>query len=298
MWQRHKDIWSKEKTCDRLPKFLIIGPQKTGTTALHSFLSLHPAISSSFPSPISYEEVQFFSGPNYQRGIDWYMDFFPIPSNVSTDFLFEKSANYFDSEVAPPRATALLPRAKIIAVLINPADRAYSWYQHQRAHQDVVALNYSFHEVVSARRSSPPALQALQRRILGPGAYASHLDRWLHHYQPSQLLIVDGVLLRSNPVQVMNGVQKFLGVTPHYNYTQALMFDETKGFWCQRLDGARSRCLGKSKGRKYPDMSAETRALLSEHYREQNLELLRLFNRLGQAPPPWLREELHGASWS
>lgn len=28
--KRHKDIWSKEKTCDRLPKFLVIGPQKTG----------------------------------------------------------------------------------------------------------------------------------------------------------------------------------------------------------------------------------------------------------------------------
>ncbi|KAG5262946.1 hypothetical protein AALO_G00280750 [Alosa alosa] len=304
LWQnpchdkRHKDIWSKEKTCDRLPKFLIIGPQKTGTTALHSFLSLHPAISSSFSSPVSFEEVQFFSGPNYQRGIDWYMDFFPVPSNVSTDFLFEKSANYFDTEAAPPRASALLPRAKIIAVLINPADRAYSWYQHQRAHLDPVALNFSFHEVVSAGRSSPPALQTLQRRSLGPGAYASHLDRWLHHYQPSQLLVVDGVLLRSNPVQVMDGVQKFLGVTPHYNYTQALMFDESKGFWCQRLDGARSRCLGKSKGRKYPDMPAETRALLSGHYREQNLELLRLLSRLGQTPPPWLREELQGASWN
>lgn len=58
-----------------------------------------------------------------------YMDFFPFPSNVSTDFMFEKSANYFDTEVAPKRAAALLPKAKILAVLINPSDRAYSWYQ-------------------------------------------------------------------------------------------------------------------------------------------------------------------------
>lgn len=58
-----------------------------------------------------------------------YMDFFPVPSNASTDFLFEKSATYFDSEVVPRRGAALLPRAKIITVLINPADRAYSWYQ-------------------------------------------------------------------------------------------------------------------------------------------------------------------------
>lgn len=57
------------------------------------------------------------------------MDFFPVPSNASTDFLFEKSATYFDSEVVPRRGAALLPRAKIITVLTNPADRAYSWYQ-------------------------------------------------------------------------------------------------------------------------------------------------------------------------
>lgn len=57
------------------------------------------------------------------------MDFFPFPSNITTDFMFEKSANYFDTEVAPKRAAALLPRAKVLAVLINPSDRAYSWYQ-------------------------------------------------------------------------------------------------------------------------------------------------------------------------
>lgn len=57
------------------------------------------------------------------------MEFFPIPSNTTSDFYFEKSANYFDSEVAPRRAAALLPKAKILTILINPADRAYSWYQ-------------------------------------------------------------------------------------------------------------------------------------------------------------------------
>lgn len=34
-------------------------------------------------------------------------------------------------------------------------------------------------------------------------------------------------------------------------------FDEDKGFWCQGLEGGKTRCLGKSKGRRYPDMDAE-----------------------------------------
>lgn len=57
------------------------------------------------------------------------MEFFPLPSNTSSDYYFEKCANYFDSELAAPRAAALLPKAKIITVLISPAERAYAWYQ-------------------------------------------------------------------------------------------------------------------------------------------------------------------------
>ncbi|VFV34234.1 bifunctional heparan sulfate N-deacetylase/N-sulfotransferase 2 isoform X2 [Panthera pardus] len=218
LWQnpcddkRHKDIWSKEKTCDRLPKFLIVGPQKTGTTAIHFFLSLHPAVTSSFPSPSTFEEIQFFNGPNYHKGIDWYMDFFPVPSNASTDFLFEKSATYFDSEVVPRRGAALLPRAKIITVLTNPADRAYSWYQHQRAHGDPAALNYTFYQVISASSQAPLALRSLQNRCLVPGYYSTHLQRWLTYYPSGQLLIVDGQELRTNPAASMESIQKFLGL--------------------------------------------------------------------------------------
>ncbi|XP_026555422.1 bifunctional heparan sulfate N-deacetylase/N-sulfotransferase 3 isoform X2 [Pseudonaja textilis] len=241
LWQnpcddkRHRDIWSKEKTCDRLPKFLVIGPQKTGTTALYLFLIMHPSIISNSPSPKTFEEVQFFNRNNYHRGIDWYMEFFPTPSNVTTDFLFEKSANYFHSEEAPKRAASLIPKAKIITILIDPSDRAYSWYQ---------------------------------------------------------LLIIDGQQLRNDPAIVMEEVQKFLGVTPHYNYSEALTFDSHKGFWCQLLEEGKTKCLGKSKGRKYPPMDSECRAFLSSYYRDHNVELSKLLHKLGQPLPSWLRQEL------
>ncbi|RXN00329.1 Bifunctional heparan sulfate N-deacetylase/N-sulfotransferase 4 [Acipenser ruthenus] len=220
--KRHKDIWSKEKTCDRLPKFLVVGPQKTGTTAMYLFLVMHPSITSNFPSLRTFEEVQFFNGNNYHKGIDWYMDFFPVPSNVTSDFLFEKSANYFPSEDAPKRAAALVPKSKIITLLINPSDRAYSWYQHQRAHEDHAALKYSFYEVISAGHHAPAELRSLQNKCLVPGWYAIHIEHWLTYYPPSQLLIIDGQQLRSDPAAVMDEVQKFLGVSPYYNYSQAL----------------------------------------------------------------------------
>ncbi|NXM48155.1 NDST4 sulfotransferase, partial [Gymnorhina tibicen] len=298
LWQnpcddkRHRDIWSRDKTCDHLPKFLVIGPQKTGTTALYLFLLMHPSIISNLPSPKTFEEVQFFNGNNYHKGIDWYMDFFPTPSNITTDLLFEKSANYFHSEEAPKRAASLIPKAKIITILIDPSDRAYSWYQHQRSHEDPAALKFNFYEVITSSPWAPSEIRALQRRCLTPGWYALHIERWLTHFPASQLLIIDGQQLRSDPATVMDEVQKFLGVSPHYNYSEALTFDPQKGFWCQLLEGGKTKCLGKSKGRKYPPMDQESRAFLSSYYRDHNVELSKLLHRLGQPLPSWLRQEL------
>jgi heparan sulfate N-deacetylase/N-sulfotransferase NDST2 len=96
--RRHREIWSESKSCDRLPNFLVIGPQKTGTTALYSFLQMHPSVESNFPNPETFEEVQFFSGKNYINGIDWYMENFPPRVNGSP-YLFEKSATYFDRDL-------------------------------------------------------------------------------------------------------------------------------------------------------------------------------------------------------
>ena len=69
--KRHVEIWAKYKSCTRLPHFIIIGPQKTGTTALFTFLSMHPLLVPSFTSIDTHEEVQFFHNTNYKKGVDW-----------------------------------------------------------------------------------------------------------------------------------------------------------------------------------------------------------------------------------
>jgi len=63
-----------------------------------------------------------------------YMDHFPSTvqdgnGGSRSRLLFEKSAGYFDSELAPLRIYTLLPHVKLICILLNPAQRAYSWYQ-------------------------------------------------------------------------------------------------------------------------------------------------------------------------
>ncbi|KAF6212232.1 hypothetical protein GE061_012753 [Apolygus lucorum] len=220
---RHKKIWSHNKTCDQLPKFLVIGPQKTGTTALYTFLSMHPNISSNIHSPETFEEIQFFNGRNYYRGLSWYMDFFPASKNTTSQY-FEKSATYFDGEMVPKRAHALLPQAKLVTILISPAKRAYSWYQHMRSHQDPVALNYTFYDVITAIDSSPKPLRDLRNRCLNPGRYSQHLERWLLYYPQQQLHIIDGEQLRLSPIEIMDQLQKFIKIVPLYDYNTHLRY--------------------------------------------------------------------------
>lgn len=49
----------------------------------------------------------------------------------------------------------------------------------------------------------------------------------------------------------------FLFLLPTNGLFLLSRFDEGKGFWCQGLEGGKTRCLGKSKGRRYPEMDSE-----------------------------------------
>ncbi|XP_022908158.1 bifunctional heparan sulfate N-deacetylase/N-sulfotransferase [Onthophagus taurus] len=289
---RHQKIWSKNKSCESLPNFLVIGPQKTGTTALYTFLSLHPTIKSSLPSKETFEEIQFFNGNNYYKGLDWYMNFFPIEPNV-TSIYFEKSATYFDGENVPKRVHALLQTAKLVTILISPAKRAYSWYQHTKAHGDLIANNYSFHDVITAGDTAPKPLRDLRNRCLVPGKYAQHLERWLSYFSASQLLIINGDMLKTNPVEVMDEMQKFLKVGTIFNYTSHLRFDSTKGFFCQIVNGDKTKCLGKNKGRQYPLMEERSAKFLQRFYLSHNTALVKLLKRIGvRNVPQWLKDDL------
>lgn len=59
------------------------------------------------------------------------MQQFPWVENSSDNLLFEKSANYFTENSAPLRISNLLPKVKLICIIIDPSVRAYSWYQVQ-----------------------------------------------------------------------------------------------------------------------------------------------------------------------
>lgn len=59
--------------------------------------------------------------------------------------------------------------------------------QHQRAHEDHAALEFTFFDVISAKPGAPASLRSLQSRCLIPGLYSTHLERWLTYYHANQV---------------------------------------------------------------------------------------------------------------
>src|SRR5947209_8592328 len=105
-----------------LPNFLILGAQKAGTTALYAYLRWHPEITGP-----SFKEVSFFDR-HYARGERWYRAHFPARRRP---FVGEASPSYLFHPLVPERVARLLPDARLVAILRNPVDRAFSHYQHE-----------------------------------------------------------------------------------------------------------------------------------------------------------------------
>jgi hypothetical protein len=116
-----------------LPDFIIVGAQRSGTTSLYRYLTAHPSV-----VPASRKEVHFFD-INYDRGLSWYQAHFPLEARrryheTLRGRIFrtgEASPYYIFHPHALRRIAATLPRVKLVAILRNPIDRAYSQYHHE-----------------------------------------------------------------------------------------------------------------------------------------------------------------------
>ncbi len=107
------------------PDFVIIGTQRGGTTSLHAYLSAHPQVA----TPAT-KELHFITD-RYERGLDWYLGQFPaeLPPDVITG---EATPYALFHPLAPRRLREIAPAARLIVLLRNPVDRAYSHYLLER----------------------------------------------------------------------------------------------------------------------------------------------------------------------
>ncbi|MBO8151777.1 MAG: sulfotransferase [Candidatus Marinimicrobia bacterium] len=123
----------------RLADFLIVGAAKSGTTSLHYYLGQHPYIEMSKPKELKflswYAGIRGFNGPGDKkctesRVVKSYDDYLNIFSAESKDVLCGESSTdnlYFHIEVIL-LIKKIIGEPKIIIILRNPVDRAFSAY--------------------------------------------------------------------------------------------------------------------------------------------------------------------------
>lgn len=180
-----------------LPNFLVIGAMRSGTTWLDSLLRSHPQVF----LPLQRKEVHFFD-QHYQRGMEWYAQFFELPSNHDSALHFEAvgevTPSYLYVEECPRRIAASLPDCKLIAILRNPVDRAYSHYWYARSHRH---LDIDFETFLLKRRD-----------VFERGLYARQLGRYWERFPREALLVLIFERAISQPEAACRQLADFLGI--------------------------------------------------------------------------------------
>lgn len=176
------------------PTFLGIGAQKCGTTWLHKLLSHHPNVWTANP-----KEVDFFSN-HYDRGYEWYGRFFE--EGAARTARGETSPSYLYNPAVPARVKAYAPDLKLILILRDPIERAYSNHLHEVRKQHFTA-SLRFEDGMA---NNPTYVE--QSR------YAQHLKRWLAHFDREQILCLLLEDIQADGEGATRQVCEFLGVEP------------------------------------------------------------------------------------
>lgn len=181
-----------------LPNFLICGAQKAGTTALYEYLSQHPDVLMSRP-----KETWFFDA-NYDKGLEWFASHFEAYDGESA--VGEATARTMFIPEAAPRVAEHLPEAKLIFVLRNPIDRAYSQY-HYAIQTGQVQTNCPFHKLIRDEQSE------FRKEMIQRGMYARQIGRFAEYFDDDQMKILFHKDLCQNPKKTVAKTYSFLGVS-------------------------------------------------------------------------------------
>lgn len=195
----------------RLPDFIIAGAPRSGTTWLYLLAQRHPQLA--MAEPITPEPKFFLVDELWQQGVDYYSTkwFDPLPAGR---VLGEKSTNYLEAPQVAERISRVLPRVKLIFLLRNPVDRAYSNYLWSR--QNGLETE-TFERALALEEQRERDLMA-QLRYARPhayfsrGLYAEHLATFSRHFPRSRMLVLRHEDVAARPDSVAADFHRFLGV--------------------------------------------------------------------------------------
>lgn len=309
------------------PDFFVVGTQKSATTTLYQALSQHPAVfvpsikePNYFCSDISQQllilsandKSRLFVVENnkqleslLKRDVltahvvheDLYLDLFRAakPGMLKGDF----SVNYLYSEKAAAEIKRVCPTARIIAVLRNPVDRAYSQYAMS------VMLGVEHRDFSTAiREEMAEGFQMVNinsNGYLGRGLYCKQLKRYFDEFPKEQILVIRFEDLIGKNQDTMSAICTFLGVPKmEFHLTHEFVGKEARfaRINCLLTRYSIRRFLGNLLSRKFKDKLKESyyvsgvkqkmldadRKILCDFFREDVAELEKL---LGHSYSSW-----------
>ena len=201
-----------------LPNFLLIGAQKAGTTALSHYLTQHPQIyMSSIKEPGFFDfenEPPSFKGPGdlalYTSVVTTLDDYSKLFDQVSNEIAIgEATTWYLYSKKAPERIKHYLPDAKLIAILRNPIDRAYSGFMHA-IRDERETLEFAEALAIEDQRIADNWEYLWRYRKMG--FYSEQLERYFANFSRDQIRVYLHEDLCENPQGLLQDIFDFLGV--------------------------------------------------------------------------------------
>jgi len=227
-------------------------------------------------APAERKEVDFFETAACTRPMStlWYRSHFPnalhrhrLAGLRNRRMLTgEATPAYLYHPLAPGRVKAALPNVKLVAILRNPVDRAYSNYQMMiRARRE----SLTFEDAIRHDGTKSASYSYLRR-----GRYAEHLARWFEHFDRGRFLILTLDELGADRQAVYDRIFDFLGLEPLDVKPQDRgPQDPTVRYGHTDKDGSMDN-VGI-----YPAMNPDTRRMLVGYFRPHNERLRALLKR-------------------
>lgn len=259
----------------QLPSFILVGAQRAGTTSLFRALQSHPQVySANYHKGVNYFDV------NYDRDFTWYQGHFPTAASLrrrsrsrgtsGEPITFEASGYYMFHPCAAERLARHLPEVKIVAMLRDPVERAYSAHKHELARgyetepfERALELEDGRLAGEVERMSADPDYQSFSHRhhaYLRRGQYAEQLERLRRFFPADRIHVIESESFFELPERTYGRLLEFLELPP----TMPERFDR----W---------------NGRPSAPMSEATRARLRDHFSSHDHRLATLLGR----DPAW-----------
>jgi hypothetical protein len=211
------------------PSFLICGGQRCGTTSLYRALAAHPVVLKA----VLHKGVHFFD-TSYHRGLPWYRAHFPLQRSgekIEQRYgvpaqTFESSPYYMYHPQAAARIATDLPGARLIALVRDPVERAYSQhhhevargFEHERDFGNALALEPARLHRQEERLAQDPDYYSFAHQhhaYRARGEYARYLGVMAQHVGRERIHVVESERFFTRPEETYDEVCRFLGLPTH-----------------------------------------------------------------------------------